>query len=422
VRVSGTTDVEAGAAGSRSAPRPATWRIAYLTNSYPAISHSFIRNEIQAVERQGVDVLRITVRRSPTDAVDPADRMEAARTVALLEDRGRLVRAAVARLVRSPRRFIATLRLALAERQRGWLRPLAYFVEACRLAEIAEAAGITHVHVHFGTNPATVARLASRLAPLSYSVTIHGPDEFDAVAAIRLREKIADARLVVAISDYGRSQLLRWAGAADRPKIQVVRCGVGPTFRDGQADWGGLESRTLVCVARLHSQKGLPLLLEAAEQVARREAFSLRIIGDGPLREELSAQIVARGLEEHARLLGWRGSEEVKDALRRARALILPSFAEGLPIVLMEALALGRPVIATAIAGIPELVDADTGWLVRPGSAAALAQAIGAALTADTQTLHGMAEAGRRRVALEHDADANAARLVSLLRQAAESA
>lgn len=398
--------------------------VAYLTNVYPKPSHTFIRNEILALERQGLRVARITIRRPREELVDAADREEAEDTVALLSGNPVPLLIAVAgRLVQSPKRFAAALRAAMAGGAKSG-RPLAaamYFVEACRLAAMMEAAGLRHVHVHFGTNPAAVARLAAMLGALTYSVTMHGPDEFDAPAALQLPDKIADARFVAAVSSYGRSQLMRWSRIADWPKIAVVRCGVAPAFHVRVPVSGaGLRSRTLVCVARLSAQKGLPLLLEAAALVARTHGFQLRIVGDGELRPMLTARIAALGLAGPVRLLGWRDAAVVREEIMGARALVLPSFAEGLPIVLMEALALGRPVITTAIAGIPELVDARSGWLIPAGSVPALADAMKAALGAEPGELAAMAAHGRQRVCRLHDIDDNAAQLAALLRPLAK--
>lgn len=404
---------------------PARARIAMFTNAYPSISHSFIRNEISALERQGIDVVRITVRGSSAAAIDPADQAEAQITHRLLGGpRGQLASAVLARMRKAPARFLSALRLTLSEPQRaaGPLRNIAYLVEACRLAEIAEARGASHIHAHFGTNPAAIARLAARLSDLSFSMTVHGPDEFDAPALLHIGAKIADASFVVAISDFGRSQLMRWSKVADWPKIAVVRCGVAPAFCEQTSAGKAAHAAPLfVCVARLSAQKGLPVLLEAAAILARDESFELRIVGDGDLRPQLEAGIAQHDLERCVRLLGWLPADGVRREISGARALVLPSFAEGLPIVLMEALALGRPVIATAIAGMPELIDAQTGWVVRAGSADALAQAMRQALHADPGQLAAMGAVGRQRVQRDHDIDRNAARLADLLRAAVQA-
>nr|WP_286207812.1 glycosyltransferase [Hephaestia sp. MAHUQ-44] len=207
---------------------------------------------------------------------------------------------------------------------------------------------------------------------------------------------------------------MRWSRVADWPRIALVRCGASPRFHH-RSDVG-LSSRTLVCVARLSAQKGLSVLIEATAIVARAHPFQLRIIGDGEMRAEIEAHIAARGLGDHIHLLGWQSTDSVRREIEAARALVVPSFAEGLPVVIMEAFALGRPVIATAIAGIPELVDTTTGWLVPTGSADALAEAMDEMLCADIGTLQAKTAHGRARVAAQHDVDASAATLATLLR------
>ncbi|MBB4640961.1 glycosyltransferase family 4 protein [Rhizorhapis suberifaciens] len=401
--------------------RVAPLRIAYLTNVYPKVSHSFIRREIAALERQGFDVHRFSIRTSGETLPDPDDQSEATRTAVLLDGpRMRLFSALLWQSLRHPVRFAKTLALAVGSGLRGQagiVRSAAYLVEACLLVRMLQNASIRHVHVHFGTNPAAVARLANKLAGITYSMTLHGPDEFDAPASLLLAEKIAGASFVVAVSDFGRGQLMRWAHIADWPKIKVVRCGLDRQLLDEEPSASSLpHSNVLVCVARLSSQKGLNLLIEAAAEVARDHLFSLRIVGDGEMRPQLEAQIKALGLERRVTLTGWKDAEAVRREILGARALILPSFAEGLPVVLMEALALGRPVVATCIAGVPELVDEQCGWLVPAGSRPALAEALREALECHPGRLACMAEIGRERVLRNHNGDRNAALLADLLR------
>lgn len=415
--------VETHPASLRSTSKPAVARVAYLTNVYPKVSHSFIREEIQAMERGGFRILRLTVRKPRDPLPDAMDRLEAARTIALLDaSAATFVRSVASRLAKHPKDFLATLWLAISMGRRGapgMVRNLAYFVEACLLSDMLEREGIRHVHVHFGTNPASVALLARRLGGPTYSLTVHGPDEFDAPGALHLREKIAGSSFVVAISHHGRGQLLRWSDIADWPKIAVVRCGVSPCFFH-RSDLG-LTSMTLICVARLSAQKGIPILLEAAAIVARSHPFQLRIVGDGEMRGGVEAEIKARGLGDTVRLLGWQSADSVRREIENGRALVVPSFAEGLPVVIMEAFALGRPVIATTIAGIPELVNAGNGWLVPSGSAEALADAMREALMARSDDLRKKAALGRDRVAEQHNINANTAVLSGLMRPLASA-
>lgn len=390
--------------------------IAYLVNVYPAVSHSFIRTEIAALERLGLSVSRFTIRRVP-DGLSGEDFAEAQRTVSLLDgNKAGLAGAVMRSFVRRPAKSVRTLWQSLRGTGSG-VRRLAYFAEAAALTEQMERRGIRHVHAHFGTNPVAVARLASRLAPVTYSFTAHGPDEFDSPVALDLPGKIADAAFAVGVSSFGRSQLMRWSDPAHWHRIHIVRCAVAPHFLQAPVDPApGYSTSRLVCVARLSPQKGLPLLVEAASRVALTHDFTIDVIGDGDGRAVLEKMIAGSGLESRVRLLGWRSPEDVRKALSEARALVLPSFAEGLPVVLMEALALGRPVVATAIAGIPELVDEANGWLVPSGSVEALADAMRQALDACPKRLGEMGAEGRRRVGAMHDADKNARHIAELMR------
>jgi len=404
---------------ARTAPAntPARTRLAYLVNVYPKISHSFIQTEIAALERAGLRVERFTVRRSADAPSDAEEQAETARTSALLDGNlPGLAGAVLANLATRPRLTLSTLVQALQRHGRdGIVRAFAYFVEAAALALHLERRGIKHVHVHFGTNSVAVARLAARMAAIGYSFTAHGPDEFDAPQRLDLKGKIADAAFVVGVSHYGRGQLLRWADPASWDKVHVVRCAVARQFLSQARAPIASASNRLVCVARLSAQKGLPLLIEAAALIPPERPFTIDIIGDGEDRAIIEAHIARLGLGERVRLLGWHPPAGVRQALRQARAFVLPSFAEGLPVVLMEAMGLGRPVIATAVAGIPELVDASTGWIVPCGSSEALANAMTAALDAAPERLAAMGEAGRARVAAMHDPDANARTLAALL-------
>lgn len=390
-------------------------RIAYLVNRYPTVSHSFIRREIAAVERLGHEVDRYSVRPAPPDLPDARDRDELARTVVILAAPWwQLFAAALATAARRPGGFVIALRRAARMAPpslRGRLASWAYVVEACWLGRAMVRRGATHLHAHFGTNPAAVARLVHLLFAFPYSFTIHGPDEFDAPKQLDLTGKAEDASFVVTISDYGRSQMLRWTPLALWPKIVVVRCGLdrpadppepAPAERDG-----------FCCVARLAPQKGLPILVEAVALLRDRDCpVRVTVIGDGDLRESLARMIAAERLDGAITLAGALDGAAVQRAMRAATVFVLPSFAEGLPVVLMEALAEQTPVIATQVAGVAELVDGGCGWLIRPGSAAALADAMAQALATSREARDALGDEGRRRVRRLHDVDREAALLV----------
>lgn len=396
-------------------------KIAYLVNRYPAVSHSFIRREILALEASGVGVTRFSIRPFDRNLPDPADRLEAERTrVVVGQGIGTLILATVKLLFGRPAAFFRSLGIALKafldEPRRGW-RQIFYLVEACWIAR--QLGGIDHLHAHFGTNPAAVARLVSCLTGIPYSFTVHGPDEFDAPGALDLRGKIADARYVMAISSYGRSQLMRWSDPVHWHKIRIVPCGVDRVFTQAippRADYG----KTLCCVARLSAQKGIPLLIDAVAELAqRRDDLRIVLVGDGEMRGELETMIAARELSEIVSITGFVGAAEVRDILLSSRAMVLPSFAEGLPVVIMEALALETPVLVTAIAGVPELVDEDCGWVVPAGSVSALVEAMNAALDCDAERLAAKGRVGRERVLVRHDSAKIGASLATLFQGAA---
>jgi glycosyltransferase involved in cell wall biosynthesis len=392
-------------------------KLAYLVNQYPKVSHAFIRREILALAASGVDVARFSVR-PPTELVDAEDRAEATRTTVIL-DAGAvaLLAAWLSAAVTHPIRMLCAVRLTwrLGRRSaRGVMRHFAYLAEAAWLRRALARAEITHLHAHFGTNSTAVAMLCRALGGPRYSFTVHGPEEFDQPEALSLCDKIADASAVVAITAFAKSQLYRWARYSDWPKVHVVHCAVDehwlrapPLPIDG-------ASHTLVCVGRLCAQKGQALLVEAAARLARAgETFRLVLVGDGEMRADLEALIARHGLGERVTITGWAHGAEVRRQLAAARALVLPSFAEGLPVVLMEALALGRPVITTAIAGIPELVrHGENGWLIVPGDIEAAATAMREALRLPAAELERMGRAGRATVAVHHAAVLEAHKLV----------
>ena len=386
--------------------------VAYLVNVYPKVSHTFVRREIQALEAMGQPVLRISVRHSE-DLVDPEDRDEDVLTTVLLE-RGRLW-GPMCRAVVRPWYFLRSLRQAgaMARASGGgfltYLRHGVYFAEACRLRELTRAAGVWHVHAHFGTNPAAVARLCRLLGGPTYSFTVHGPEEFDRPIQLSLSSKVADAAFVAGVSSFGRSQLMRWINQRHWNRVRVVRCGLDGAYlaadpacpNEPPEDPGNL----LVCVGRLSEQKGQHLLVEAVSRLTREGVdVRLRLIGDGPMRGDLEAAAAELGVADRIEFTGSATADQVRDHLRDARGFVLPSFAEGLPVVIMEALAMRRPVISTYVAGIPELVDSGCGQLVPAGDIDALTQAMARLLAATPEQLAEMGAEGRRRVCASHDA------------------
>ena len=400
-------------------------RVGYFINQYPKVSHSFIRNEILALERLGVEVVRLALRGWDDTLVDADDLSERTKTRYIL--RGGLLPLLPALMVQSLRTPLRMLKaLGQAHRlARKSERPLPYhwiyLAEACEVLRLLRGQNVTHVHAHFGTNSAEVVTLAHTLGGPRYSFTVHGPEEFDRPLGFHLREKIEQAAFVVAVSSFGRSQLYRWADHAHWDKIKVVHCGLSDTFhRDATAIPFPEESR-LVCVGRLCEQKGQLLLLQAASILRKQgREFRLVLAGDGEMRGDLERYIQRHDLKDHVTITGWISGQQVRDEILKARAMVLPSFAEGLPVVIMEAMALGRPVISTYIAGIPELVrDGTDGWLVPAGDVDALVKALAELLATPTDHLREMGGNGRLRVTERHSIDVEAAKLIEHFKEPA---
>ncbi len=272
----------------------------------------------------------------------------------------------------SPQRWFQALGLAIQvgrHSDRGLLVSLVYFVEACVLLHWLRSARVDHVHCHFATKATAVAMLCHELGGPTYSFTVHGPHEFDKPEAIALREKITRAAFVVAISSFTKSQLLRWCSYKQWSKIHVVHCGVDQLFLS-QPHTPLTPHPSFVCVGRISEQKGHLILLEAISMLATQgEQFKVVLVGDGPLRSDTETLIHQLKLQGYIEITGWATNAEVQRHILNSQVMVVPSFAEGLPVVVMEALALGRPVLATYIAGMAELVTPGLcGWLVPAGS------------------------------------------------------
>ncbi len=400
-------------------------KVAYLVNCYPRVSHTFIRREIAALELQGVEVERFSVRRTYETLVDEADQRELQRTRVILDVgiRGLLL-ALFASFALRPFTSFAALRLTLKvglRSDRGLLRHVAYLAEAAVLRNWLLASGCRHVHAHFGTNSTTVAMLCHVLGGPAYSFTAHGPEEFDEPLTSGLSEKIEHASFVVAISSFGRAQLYRRCRYSHWPKVHVVHCALDEKLLTAMAAKVPERPR-LVTVARLTAQKGLPLLIDAvARLVSEGVQIELVLVGDGELRPDVEAFIAHHNLGDKITITGWADSARVREELDAARFFVLPSFAEGLPVVIMEALAVGRPVLTTNIAGIPELVSSECGWLVPAGSVDALVATMRQALATPLEEIERMGKEGQRRVRERHAAAIEAQKLRLLFEQALTS-
>jgi glycosyltransferase involved in cell wall biosynthesis len=397
--------------------------IAYFINQYPKVSHSFIRREIQALESLNFTVHRFSLRSEPTELVDIADQSEFNKTRYLLSASVfSFILACSGCFINNPKTFLQVFYKALhlgLRSERGMLRHVIYFIEACLLTYWLKNTNIKHIHAHFGTNSTMVVMLAYLLGAPGYSFTVHGPEEFDKPEFIHLREKIIHSRFVVAISSYGRSQLFRWIPAEQWPKVNIVHCGLDSAFLNLKPEKIPLTSHQLVCVGRLCEQKGQLLLLDAFKQL-RDDGVNCNLIlaGDGPMRTEIERRIADYELEKAVEITGWVSGDQVKSLLIKSRGMVLPSFAEGLPVVIMEALALRRPVISTYVAGIPELIQhGKNGWLVPPGDINGLKNAMHSLLDANSADLDSMGQHGFDAVIAQHDINKETRILAELFKQ-----
>lgn len=397
-------------------------RIAYFTNQYPKVSHSFIRREILALEKQGLKIQRIALRGWNDELVDEEDIDERKQTHYVLQGGIIGLLFALTRIILTrPIHFISAFILALKmsyKAERSIPYHFIYLAEACKILPLVKRFGASHVHAHFGTNPAEVVMLMHALGGPPFSFTVHGPEEFDRPKFIKLGEKIGMAAFVVAISSYGRSQLYRWVGHDHWSKINVVHCGLEDSFYNVPIKPVPSVPR-LVCVGRLCEQKGQLLLVEAAHELAIKNIdFELVLAGDGEMRSEVEKLIEKYELTDRVRITGWISGDQVREEILAARGLVLPSFAEGLPVVIMEAMALRRPVLTTYVAGIPELVrPGENGWLFPAGSVNALESAMADFLSQPDEVLQAMGEAAYQRVIKRHNIDQEAAKLIALFKK-----
>jgi glycosyltransferase involved in cell wall biosynthesis len=294
---------------------------------------------------------------------------------------------------------------------------IAHFAESVLLARELRKRGTTHLHNHFANSAATVGLLASRLLGLRWSFTMHGISETDYPAGLMLGRKIEAADLVVCVSWFGRAQGMRLVDQREWEKMHVVRCGL-PFDRIPLKSPAAVK-KTIICVGRLSPEKGQAGLLRAFAKVrSSHPELELRLVGDGPERGALEALAEELGVSSAVTFAGRLPEEETLTEIARSDLLVLPSFMEGLPIVLMEAMAVGVPVIASRVAGIPELVeDGATGLLFTPSNWDELASGIDR-LLGDGTLQANLAERAKAKVATEFDTRKSATQLARLFTSA----
>lgn len=390
--------------------------VAYVIGRYPAVSHAFVQREVLALRDAGARVETVSIHRAGAeDALSAADRAEAEGTYALLPARLTALLAAHLGALASPAAYLSTLAHALRSGPagiKGRIWQLFYFVEAIMLWRHCRRRDVHHLHAHHLNQASDAAMLAVRYANAAgaaprwtWSFTMHGPNELYDVSRFRLAEKAASAATVVCISDFARSQVMGFAPEEAWPRLHVVHCGLDPTEFDGG---GGAAADgdvfRVLCVGRLVAFKGQALLIEAVAAM-RRSGLDARLtlIGDGPSRRDLERRAHELGLGDAVTVAGAVGQDEIRAHYAAASAFCLPSFAEGVPVVLMEAMAMRLPVVTTRVMGISELVDdGDSGLLIRPGRIDELTAALGR-LARDPQLSRRLGDRGREKVVAEFD-------------------
>jgi len=400
-------------------------KIGYLISQYPAVNHTYLLREVRSLREQGFDVVVVSI--APPDrppaALTESEREEAARTLTVkTASFASLLGAHLAVLVRRPSGYLRGLAVALSlgGGARRLLYNLFYFAEAVLAGRWFEAARVRHFHVHYAS---TVGLLASRIFPLSMSITLHGRGEFVDPAAFRLREKVAASAFVCAISHYARSRIMMACEPALWEKIELARLGVDPESLTPGEFRIAPDPFEILSVGQMVPIKAHRLLLEAlARLVPEHPRLRLRLVGEGPERRELERYAAALGLADRVQFEGALGFDRVEQLYRRADLFVLASFDEGLPVVLMEAMAMRLPCVATSVAGIPELIrDGVDGLLVAPSDVEGLAEAI-RGLVRDPERRRRMGEAARQRILACYDLRRNTAALAEIFRRRLEPA
>jgi colanic acid/amylovoran biosynthesis glycosyltransferase len=398
---------------------PEKIRIAYFLSRYPAVSHTFFLKEILGLRRMGfkIEVASVNPPDRPMSELPPREAEEADNTyylkrTSIWEALYVIVTVTLVHPTVAFRGLRASLRLG------GWDIPrkiyaLFYMVEAFLLGRWMKRRGLNHLHVHFGGSVATVAMITAETWGLEYSLTIHGPEEFYEVDYCYLPRKIERAKFIFCISDFCRSQLMKYCDPGHWDKMHVVRLGVDPEEFTPVMHAGNPHLQ-IVCVGRLVPAKGQHILLRAFSSLhAKGHAVHLTLVGDGPDLPSLKQEVAEKGLEASVTFRGALNHDETRRQLAEADIFALASFAEGIPVALMEAMAMGIPCVTTSIAGIPELIrDKEDGLLVSASSAESLACAI-ESLLVDRELRERLGAAGRERVIARYNLPVNLKLLAS---------
>jgi colanic acid/amylovoran biosynthesis glycosyltransferase len=379
-------------------------RMAYFLSQYPAISHTFFLKEILGLRRLGFEIEVASVN-PPDRTVSELPHVEAQEAASTYCLKRTTIWEAICVVVTMtfvyPSVFVRGARVVLT--MGGWdlvrkIYALFYTVEAFLLGLWMKKRSLRHLHVHFGGSVATVAMVAAEIWKFDYSLTIHGPEEFYEVDYCYLPRKIERAKFIFCISDFCRSQLMKCCDPAHWDKMHVVRLGVDvEEFKPASRE--SAQPTQIVCVGRLVPAKGQHILLRAFSLVhAKGHAARLIFVGSGPDIDSLKREAAAHGMGEHVIFCGALNHDQTRQQLRAADIFALASFAEGIPVALMEAMAMAIPCVSTNVAGIPELIrDHVDGLLVSASSVESMASAL-ESLLVDGELRERLGASGRARV------------------------
>ena len=397
-------------------------RLAYITGEYPRATDTFIQREVFALREQGAEVHTFSIRRTGQQhIVGQEQQSEQAQTFYVLPISPLRLGWIHARLFfQNPKRYTSAIKLAISTSfpgPRGWLYQLFYFAEAGVVAREMQVRNLSHLHNHSPRSSGTVTFLAAEMGGFTFSLTLHGPYVFFSAEQWYLGEKLKRALFTVCISHFARSQGMLYAPLEAWSKMHIIHCGVDPSHFQMVAHQG--TGYRLLYIGRLAATKGLPILLQCV--AALKPSFPnllLTVVGDGsdrPLLEDLANSL---GIHEAIKFVGYQSQGKVREYMQHADVLILPSFAEGVPVVLMEAMAAAVPVVATRIAGVSELVEHGvSGYLVPPGDLDSLTEAI-ENLLRDDQLRMAFGQAGRAKVEKEFDIEIEVVQLYNVMKNA----
>ncbi len=393
-------------------------RIAYFTNTYPRATDTFIRREVLGLRSRGFEVLTYSVRKTGGDHdVDEEVISEKNNTRYILPFKLlSLFILCLKTFTANPLVFIKAKCLALRTARpgiKGFFLQAVYFLEAIALAKMLKDDQVEHLHNHLGDNSGNVTLFAARLVGIPFSISIHGPHIFFDGLHWALDKKTEHAKFIACIGHFCTSQMMLYADKKNWSKFSIVRCGVDLKqfdYREPQR-----KAQKLLYVGRLSAEKGLPILFASlASLKAKNYQVTLTLLGDGEDRQYLEHLAAEMGVDDRVAFGGFVDQGTIAQALRDSDIFVLPSFAEGIPVALMEAMAIGIPVIATYVGGVAELViDQQTGLMAYPSDPVGLAAAI-ARYVDDPDFCRIISHNGRRKVATEFNIEDQVDKLADL--------